>query len=110
MSLDERLRSLLLQFGYEVQQGVYTGKHEQYITFNYTAVPISFSDDLPEWEKYLIQIHLYCPLAANPNPLIRKIKAALVESDFTYPEIYHDDDNKCRHSIIETEWAEEVNV
>lgn len=110
MTVDERVLNLLSGFGLDVEQGGYTGKADSYITFNYGVVPTGFADDEPEFERYLIQIHLFGPLDSNLNPTIKGIKAALDEADFGWPELIRDDDQNRRHAVIETDWIEAVTL
>lgn len=108
MSIDTRLRNALLPFNLPVESSVYTGKAEKYLTFNYSTIPISFGDDEPERERYLIQVHLFAPLDDNINSLVRQIKTALFEADCLYPETINADDANNRHIVFETEAVDEV--
>lgn len=110
MSVDERLNSLLLNYNLDVEQGEYTGQSESYITFNLRTVPVGFADDTPEWEKYLIEIHLFGPLSSDLEAIAKKISAALFENDFAYPSKWNADDKYHRHLILETEYVEVVGV
>ena len=106
MSVDKLLKETLDALGYPVQQNVYTGEAKSYFVFNYDTSGDAFSDNAPKLEKYLVQVHFYCPLNENPNKVLREAKLALFMAGFSWPERYSGADENCAHYILETEiWA-----
>lgn len=102
-SLDALLKRILSAVVSEVAHSVYTGKEKTYIVFNYNTVPFHFSDDEPEFDKYLIQVHLFTPIAGNINSTIKSIKTVLRAAGFTYPESFDLSDDNGKHIVFETE-------
>ena len=47
------------------------------ILFNYNTVPDIFGDNAPVFEKYLVQVHYFCPKGENSLETRRKIKMAV---------------------------------
>ena len=108
-SIDKQLVSALVQFGYDVEKIPYTGSNKQYFTFNYATIPLNHSDDEPEYEKYLIQIHLYAPIGVKVTSLVKQVKVALHNAGFIYPETEDASTADERHIVFETENAEAID-
>lgn len=108
-NIDACLREVLLPYGLEIETPIYRGTANKYITYNYTTVPESFGDDAPEREKYLIQIHLVTSLNDNIHAMVRSIKKALSEADFSYPESCDISSADERHIVLETEAHGEID-
>nr|DAO08737.1 MAG TPA: Protein of unknown function (DUF806) [Caudoviricetes sp.] len=91
----------------------------EYCTFNYSEVPTSFGDDAPMFVRYLVQLHWYLPTGANPFARKQRIKKALFDAGFTYPEVtnagYSGEGSKSgqdhggQHYVFECELAEGVD-
>ena len=94
--------------------GIYTtanrkqAKTNVYFVFNYDSTGDNFGDDAPNNERYLIQIHLFCPPDKDTVELIGKVKKLLFENDFTFPEMINDSDEEAQHLIFECEKVVEV--
>lgn len=56
------------------------------ILFNYNTIPDTFGDNAPAFEKYLIQVHYFCPKGENSLKIRKRIKAALFEMTEDWPE------------------------
>lgn len=84
--MNQRIIAALAHFGCPVAPDAYSGSAEQYFVFNYSVYPVDFSDDAPHHERYLIQIHYFCP--RDHNSLARRgaIKAALFTAGFSWPD------------------------
>jgi hypothetical protein len=109
-SIDSRIVDALSEFGLEIERSVYTGQNKKYFVFNYTTIPDDFSDDMPEHERYLIQVHLFAPpVEKNINAMVKSVKNALYKAGFIFPETVDESDSDGRHIIFETEDAEEID-
>lgn len=47
------------------------------ILFNYNTIPNIFGDNAPVFEKYLIQVHYFCPKGENSIEARQKIKKGI---------------------------------
>lgn len=57
-----------------------------YYTFTYNSFPIAFSNNAPTHEKFMIQVHLFCPLRFDSVSLRQETKSAIANAGFIYPE------------------------
>ena len=87
MNVNRRLRDALRHLGLPVAFNVDLRHRERCITFNYTQIPFQFADGRPVYWKYLVQVHLFLPLAEDSLPLREGAAGALVEAGFAWPEI-----------------------
>lgn len=55
------------------------------ILFNYNIMPDIFGDNAPVFEKYLVQVHYFCPKGENSLETRRKIKMAVYELSEEWP-------------------------
>ena len=108
-SIDKQLVSALSEFGFDVERVPYTGKNKQYFAFNYATVPMNHSDDEPEYEKYLIQVHLYAPINVKLTSLVKQVKIALHDAGFIYPDTTDASGADEKHIVFETENAEAID-
>jgi len=113
MGVNELIISALEGFGDPVQHGTLIPDDENrnpkmYYTFNYTTHPTGFADNAPGYEKYLIQVHFFCP--HNFNTLIRtkKTKRALYNVGMTWPSVIHIPDGYGQHIVYECEYIERI--
>lgn len=90
MSVNERLIQALSPiapaYPWIEFEGNQDARRSRYFVFNYTTFPDIFADDAPHYEKYLIQVHYFCPLSDSTVSIRNRIKRALFEADFTWPE------------------------
>ena len=106
MSAASDLRTTLAPTGLPVAQNDYTGTEAAYITFNFSTVPDLYGDNVPGYERYLIQVHLIAPATQNTTALESQIKTLLAAADYTYPDTTEaSDDESERHVVFETETA-----
>lgn len=101
MTINEQIRAALEEFEYPCYHNVYTGEEQTYFVFNYTVIPDSYSDDSPEYNRYLCQVHLYSLITLNTITLSKRIKLALEEAGFTYPEQVDASDDDSQHIVFE---------
>lgn len=110
MSVDARITSTLGVFGYDVSNGVSFAKDKTYFAFNYTVIPADFGDDAPCHDRYLVQVHLFCPLNVNITTLKKRVRQKLFAAGFTWPSVTDASDGNGRHIVFECEDAEGVDV
>lgn len=56
------------------------------ILFNYNTVPNIFGDNAPVFEKYLVQVHYFCPKGENSIAARQNIKMAIFSLAEEWPE------------------------
>lgn len=106
MTVDEKIKAALDPFGDPVENSVYQGEKKRYYTFNYSAHGADYGDDVPQHEKYLIQIHFFAPLNVNITQRVKDTKRAIAAAGFTYPETVNSTDEDGRHIVFECETVE----
>ena len=87
MSVAERLREAVTPIVPELAEDEYTGEASTYCTFSISEEPAAFWDDNPNAVRCSIQLLLYIPFNANPNPIKQALWDALVGADFTAPTV-----------------------
>lgn len=110
MTIDQRIRTALLPSGFDVENAVYSGKHDTYYVFNYTTFGDMFADDEPDVEKFFIQVHLFCPLDLNISSLKLDTKQRLFAAGMTWPVMTDASDQNARHIVFECEITCGVDV
>lgn len=109
MTIDKTIRTALAPFGYECYHNTYTGLDQTYFVFNYTVVPDDYSDDKPDYNRYICQVHFYAPFTFNSITLAKMVKVALENADFTYPEQTDASDEEGQHIVFEFEGIEYID-
>ena len=109
MTVDERLIAALRPLGYDVANAVSFSHSDRYYAFNYFVMPTDYADDEPEHERYLVQVHLFAPLAENITQRKRDTRKALHAAGFTWASIEDASDEDGRHIVFECEIAEGVD-
>jgi hypothetical protein len=110
MSVNKVIRDALLPFGAPVEFEVFQGQEDAYFTFNYSSSGDDFGDDDPQHERYLVQVHYFCPLSENCVALMDKVKRALRCAGCTWPEVENASDEDGRHIVFECELARGVDM
>lgn len=117
MTVNGKIINALSGFGYPVEPDEYTGTALHYFTFNYNAIPSDFSDDDPEHERILVQVHYVCPLGESPLSIIKAVKQRLRIAGFVWPTHYNatlENNSKSpdarQHHVFETEIEEGVDL
>lgn len=82
---------------------IYRGEAEEYCTFNYSELPEGFGDDMPTLSRCAVQLHYYCPEGRDSQKARRALKLAILEADFTAPEITNASDKDGQHFVFEFE-------
>jgi hypothetical protein len=113
MSCAEALQTALKPLGLPVYPNKYTGPELEYIVTNYTTLGSAHGGDFAQAARYLVQVHYYLPDKQNPHETLEAICRALVDADFTCPEVIDVDDaapslNNAHgsHWLIECEFAD----
>lgn len=110
MSINEIITAALVPLGDVVEYEVYTGQDIQYYTFNSSAYGDDFGDDEPGHERYLVQVHFFCPLTYKVTPRIAQTKQVLFAAGFTWPSVVDASDVDARHIVFECEYMMGVDV
>jgi len=109
MTIDKTIRTALAPFDYACYHNTYTGTDETYFVFNYNVVPDDYSDDSPEYNRYLCQVHFYAPYTFNSITLAKQVKLLLENAGFTYPEQVDASDEEGQHIVFEFEGVEYID-
>lgn len=113
-NIAEEIKTLLVPIGLPVAQSTYTGTADAYIVFNFTAIPSAFADDAPQYERYLIQIHLFAPAKQSMTDAEREVKERVFAAGYTWPSRMDASDEarsatgSTRHIVLETETEEAI--
>lgn len=83
---------------------------DTYYVFNYSTFGAGYADDDPTGNVYIVQVHLFAPIAANLTSRIKQTKQVLHESGFTCPEITNASDETGRHIVFECQYAEGLDL
>lgn len=87
MTINEQVIQALEPLGYPVVPDRYTGDEKIYLTFNYGSRGGLFSDDAPQFDICMLQVHLFAPHGANVVALRGSIRQRLFAAGFTWPEV-----------------------
>jgi len=86
-------------------------------TFNYDTLPIAFSSNAPAHERYLIQVHLFCPEGCDSLQIRNATKQVLFKARFSWPaevdaglESESPGDATLQHYVYECERTERVVI
>ena len=110
MSVDEIIVTALDPFGYDIDNNVSFSKTKSYFAFNYTVIPTDYADDAPCHERYLVQVHFFCPLNVNITRLKKAVRKSLYAAGLTWASLEDASDENSRHIVFECEIAEGVEV
>lgn len=110
----EEVKSILAPIGLPVAQTSYAGSADTYLLFNFTTIPSAFADDRPQYDRYLIQIHLFAPVTQSTTALECEIKERVFAAGYTWPSRMDVSDDtrsatgEARHIVLETETEEVI--
>ncbi len=108
MTSFEKIVNAIKRFGYPYEPDVYTGKNRKYFTYNYADERGElFADNVPESVIASVQVHFFLPYSENFISEKNRIRKALFEGDFTFPEVTVLKDGDKRHIIFECDTEEE---
>ena len=109
MSVESKIDSALLSFGYPVKADYYDGAETTYFVFNHNDIPDDWGDDKPHLDKNLIQIHLFHPHGWNSVTLRKQVKQALAQAGFSWPSLTDAAEESSAHWVFETDNLEAVD-
>ena len=96
-------------FGYPYEPDLYTGTDKKYFTYNYADDRGDlYGDNEPGTIIASVQVHFFLPIGENFIREKNKIRKALFQQGFTYPEatIETEKENEIRHIIFECDIEE----
>lgn len=85
MSWAEDVKKAVARFGIPCAQGEWKENRQTYLVFNGNLIPDAYADDSPQYERILVDLHLFAPIKQNTMDLRREIKLAIHEAGFSYP-------------------------
>jgi len=102
-------------FGDPVMYGEYiapagTPKPSRYYTFNYSKSGVNFGDDAPGHERYLIQVHLFCPGGFDSVQRTVQTQQRLFTAGLTWPDVTNASDADGQHIVFECETVEGASL
>ncbi len=104
MSINSIIINTLSPVSLPVEPDEYTGAGDEYITFNYNSQGDDFADDIPQHERYSMQVHYVCPSGKNSISIREQIKQLLFGAGFTWPTVTDATDSDGQHWIFECEY------
>lgn len=110
MTTFEKIKEALEPFGLPMEPDVYNGPEKQYFTYNYADdYGDDYADDAPQTVINSVQVHFFLPRNRPFTAMKKKIRNALFEAGFTFPEITvrREDEERTRHIIFECDIEEE---
>ena len=109
MTAFENIVNAIAPFGYPYKPDVYQGDCEKYFVYNYADQRGNlWADDEPETVIASVQVHFFMPEKENFIKIQNKIRKALFEQGFTFPQVTVLTENKKRHLVFECEIEEEM--
>ena len=115
MNIAQTIISSLSFVGCPVVQQSYAGDEETYIVFRLDYDPSDFANDEPQHDIVYVSLHLFAPFTLNTKTLRRRIRKALFDAGFTYPETIdasttqRTSDGTEQHMFFECEIAEGID-
>lgn len=110
MSVIGKMDRTLEEVSGEVARDVYDGRSDTYIVYNVAAEnPTGYSDNAPTDNIVYFQIHLYLPQDEDYTSIQNKLKTAVFNGGFSYPQVTFntvEKDTHKRHICYETNIAE----
>lgn len=121
MNTFERIQNIAKSLNIPAYPDSYTGKDsarpERWITYNFAADNGAlYGDDAPNAVVHSIQVHLFMPANKNFFAIQNRIRQALFDDGFTYPEVTvlvdeittaNSGTSKLRHIVFECETEDE---
>lgn len=109
VSVEARIVDALRPFGDPVEKSLlYAASNKRprrYYTFTVQSFGDAYGDDEPGCERWLVQVHLFAPLAENCIRRAAQTKKALFEAGFTWPSMVDATDQDGQHYVFECETA-----
>lgn len=104
MTVNEKIIAALTGFGIPVTPDFFGGDASEYFTFNYADDRAGdFGDDCPINVIAYMQIHYFCEMKKDYLLMKKKIRKALFDAGFSYPEVTDATllDGGIRHLVFE---------
>jgi len=114
MSVADGIISAVSFTGLPCYNGAYEGQESAFLTINMDAIPDNFADDAPQYDRWLVQLHLFAPYTLDTTTLRRQIRDALHNAGFTYPSLVDASADKAlsdgteQHIVFEFEVPEAI--
>lgn len=109
MTAFQQIIKALKGFDYPKQPDSYTGTSKRWFTYNYSDdFGAAFADDKPQEHIVTVQIHFFMPLNEDFISIKNRIRKALIDAEFTSPDItvLNEKNNNIRHLIYECDIEE----
>lgn len=110
MNLNQKITASLQPLGHPASPYQYTGDAATYFTFRYSTAPAQFADNVPQMERFFIQVRLHCPIEADTTELQAAVKQTLFAAGFTWPEMENLTDETGQLLNFKCEWLEGINA
>ena len=109
MTTFEKIVNAIKQFNLPHAPDVYTGDSpDGWFTYNYADdYGTNFADDAPQAVIVSVQVHLFLPLKKNFIATKNKVRNALFNQGFTFPDITVLTEDKWRHIVFSCDIIEE---
>lgn len=101
MNLDEIIRNAVLPIVPVCEPEEYDGEEPEYCAFSYDERGAAFGDDTANALIYELTLDWYLPKGENPNSKKRRLRQALVDAGFTWPEVFNASDADGQHFVFE---------
>jgi hypothetical protein len=115
VSIEEMVRGAVAFTGYPCAKTSYDGDACAYFVFRMDAIPENHADDMPQHDRWLLQLHLFAPFTQNTRALRKQLREAISDAGFTYPamvdasETVRASDGTEQHLVFEFEVAAGVD-
>ena len=113
MTVNEKIIQALKPFNLPVREKFSDDDKEEYFTFNFTDDRASeFGDNQPTSVTVKLQIHYVAPIRKNYLEIKKKVRKALFENGFDYPEVSDETTpgDTIRHIVFETAIIDEEEL
>ena len=103
MTINEKIVQVLRDFELPTAYAIYQGDAAEYFVFIFSVIPAMYADDSPNMERYLTQLHYFCPHDVDCTKLRQAVKAKLFDAGWTWPDEVDATDETSRHYVFECE-------
>lgn len=105
----EKIIAAVKPFGFPYAPDIYEGSEERFFVYNYADDrAVLYADDAPAAVMASVQVHLYIPADENFITLKNRVRRALHQQGFTYPDVTVLREAKNRHIVFECDIEEEL--
>lgn len=106
MTVNETIIKALTPFGIPITPDFFGGDKKEYFTFNYADDRAEeFGDNAPLNVVAYMQIHYFAPMNKDYLTVKKKVRKALFDAGFTYPDVTDATitEDRIRHLVFECE-------